>query len=81
MREVIAGSNHKGVQPFTFVSFQVLGRMADLLQNRQQIDVFNNYTAGTDVIKEMFDHQEKILEKRIAEEREPWDDVPKKHYS
>lgn len=50
LTQVLAGNNYKGVQPFTLVSFQVLCRMADLLQNRPQIDEYSNYTAGTDVI-------------------------------
>jgi hypothetical protein len=30
---VIAGKNHAGVQPYNYVSFRVIARMADLLQN------------------------------------------------
>jgi hypothetical protein len=33
LRDVIAGKNHAGVQPYNYVSFRVIARMADLLQN------------------------------------------------
>lgn len=50
LREVIAGNNHKGVVPFNYISFRVIARMADLLQNKQQTNFFKDYSAGTDVI-------------------------------
>jgi hypothetical protein len=57
IREVISGKGHSGLQPYNYVSYRVIARLADLLQEKDPVySSYDKFTAGQSVIDQIFEH-------------------------
>ena len=64
------------IEPYNYVSFRLLQRMADILMNKVDIEVVDPFQAGVDVIEHLAEHYRQKFKKRKREERAYWQDPP-----
>ena len=59
LRELLAGKDHTGILPYNFVSYRVIARMADLLEDHVPSNfAFEKFEVDIST-QDLFDHQEK----------------------